>query len=154
MSTQLSYHQMSRDMTKPTKWVCPVRPVWYESSLCAQWVAKDPSILHADSEDSDQTGRMPRLIWVFAGRTLILLVLSCRGSLIYTINSPPMKLPGHQNLTLQLLWQHILWLLCSELAPGDYSLYTGIQGCAADLGMVFNTFGISLRYRFRELILF
>ena len=29
-----------------------------ESSLCAQWVAKDPSFLHADSEDSDQTGRM------------------------------------------------------------------------------------------------
>ena len=22
-----------------------------------------------DTEDSDQTGRMPRLIWVFAGRT-------------------------------------------------------------------------------------
>ena len=34
----------------------------------------------AHSEDSDQTGRMPRLIWVFAGRTLILLILSCRGS--------------------------------------------------------------------------
>ena len=33
-----------------------------ESSLCAQWVAKDPSFLHADSEDSDQTGWMPRLI--------------------------------------------------------------------------------------------
>ena len=31
-------------------------PVWSESSLCAQWVAKDPSFLHADSEDSDQTG--------------------------------------------------------------------------------------------------
>ena len=30
---------------------------------------EDPSFLHADSEDSDQTGRMPRLIWVFAGRT-------------------------------------------------------------------------------------
>ena len=29
---------------------------------CAQWVAKDPSFLHAHSEDSDQTGRMPRLI--------------------------------------------------------------------------------------------
>ena len=39
-----------------------IRPVWSESSLCAQWVAKDPSFLHADSEDSDQTGRMPRLI--------------------------------------------------------------------------------------------
>ena len=57
-------------------------PDWSESSLCAQWVEKDPSFLHADSEDSDQTGRMPRLIWVFAGRTAILLVLSCRGSLI------------------------------------------------------------------------
>ena len=34
----------------------------------------------AHSEDSDQTGRIPRLIWVFAGRTLSLLVLSCSGS--------------------------------------------------------------------------
>ena len=40
-----------------------------QSSLCAQWVAKGPRFLHADSEDSDQTGRMLRLIWVFAGRT-------------------------------------------------------------------------------------
>ena len=24
--------------------------------------------LHADSEDSDQTGRMTSLVWVFAGR--------------------------------------------------------------------------------------
>ena len=57
-----------------------IRPVWSESSLCAQWVAKDPSFLHVDSEDSDQTGPMPRLIWVFAGRTVILLVLSWGGS--------------------------------------------------------------------------
>ena len=28
----------------------------------AQWVAKDTMSLHADVEDSDQTGRMPRLI--------------------------------------------------------------------------------------------
>ena len=58
------------------------RPVWSESSLCAKWEAKDRSFLQADSEDSDQTGRMPRLIWVFAGRTAILLVLSCRGSYV------------------------------------------------------------------------
>ena len=32
------------------------------SSKCAQWVAKDPSFLHADSEGCDQTGKMPRLI--------------------------------------------------------------------------------------------
>ena len=41
------------------------------------WVLSYPL---SPSEDSDQTGRIPRLIWVFAGRTLILLVLSCRGS--------------------------------------------------------------------------
>ena len=49
-----------------------------QSSLCAQWVAKDQSFqwvakdqsfCHADIEDSDQTGWMPRLIRVFAGRT-------------------------------------------------------------------------------------
>ena len=33
-----------------------------QSSLCAQWVAKGQSFLHAESENSDQTGRMPRLI--------------------------------------------------------------------------------------------
>ena len=57
-----------------------LRPVWSMSSLCAQWAAKDPNLFHADSEDSGQTGRMSRLIWVFAGRTAILLVLSCSGS--------------------------------------------------------------------------
>ena len=34
----------------------------------SQWVAEDPMFLHADSEYSDQTGRMSMLIWVFAGR--------------------------------------------------------------------------------------
>ena len=57
-----------------------IRPIWSESSQCAQWVAKDPSFLHADSEDSGQTGRMPRLIWVIAWRTATLLVLSWGGS--------------------------------------------------------------------------
>ena len=70
---------MSHDMTKLTQWVCAQRcPGWSESwrnlgSLATHW---------AHTEDSDQTGRMPRLIWVFAGRTLTLLVLLCRGSII------------------------------------------------------------------------
>ena len=38
-------------------------------STYVQWVAKDPSFLHADSEDSDQTGQMPRLVWVLNGHT-------------------------------------------------------------------------------------
>ena len=63
---------LSRLMTKPTKWsVCPEKnqislgicPVWSVFAMGAE----DPMFLHADSEDSDQTGWMPRLIWVFAG---------------------------------------------------------------------------------------
>ena len=46
-----------------------VSPVWSEPSLCDLRIAKDQRLLHVDSEDSDQTERMPRLIWVFAGRT-------------------------------------------------------------------------------------
>ena len=65
------HHDKTNKMT-----VCPAKtqislgmPSLTESSLCAQWVAKDPIFLHADSEDSDQTGQMPSLIRVFAGRT-------------------------------------------------------------------------------------
>ena len=57
--------------------------VWSVSLLCIQWIAEDPRFLHADSDDSDQTGRMPRLIWVFAGHTVILLVLSWGGSYMF-----------------------------------------------------------------------
>ena len=42
---------MNRRTPKPTKWQ---KPTLFN---------------HADNEDSDQTRRMPRLIWVFAGRT-------------------------------------------------------------------------------------
>ena len=44
-----------------------IHPIWSESLLFAQWVAKDPNFLHADRDY--HTGWMPRLIWVFAGRT-------------------------------------------------------------------------------------
>ena len=57
-----------------------IHPVWSESSLSA-WRKLGSLATHwAHSEDSDQPGRMPRLIRVFAGRTVTLLVLSCRGS--------------------------------------------------------------------------
>ena len=59
--------KMSRGMTKPTRWVCSqrrLRSAWAsaQSSLCAHLVAKDPRFLHADREDSDQTGRIKTLI--------------------------------------------------------------------------------------------
>ena len=59
-----------------------ISPVWSESSLCTEWAAEDLRFIHEDSKDSDQIGQMPRLIWVFAGHALILLVLSCRGSFV------------------------------------------------------------------------
>ena len=69
---------MSRLMTKPTKWhvhtantqiSLGIRPVWSESSLSA-WRKLGSLATHwAHSKDSDQTGWMPRLIWVFAGCT-------------------------------------------------------------------------------------
>ena len=61
-------------------------PVCSEYWLCTQWVAKDPSFLHADSEDSDQTGRMPRLIWVFAGRTCHFVGFVMRRFILYEPN--------------------------------------------------------------------
>ena len=88
-------------MTKPTKWVRPaktqislgIRPVWSESSLSA-WRKLGSLATHwAHSKDSDQTGWMPRLIWVFAGCTVTLLVLSCCGS-------------NYTNITL---WQQPFW---------------------------------------------
>ena len=57
-----------------------MRPVWSESSLSA-WRNLGSLATHwSHSKDSDQTGWMPRVMWVFTGRTLILLVLLCRGS--------------------------------------------------------------------------
>ena len=73
---------LSRLTTKPTKWLCDQR------RLRSAW-ASAQSV--ADSEDSDQTGRMPRLIWVFAWRTVILLVVSCCGSIMLTYFSPAHK---------------------------------------------------------------
>ena len=62
--------QLSHCTTKPTKWAVRLANTHTaQSDQSLQCVAKDPSFLHVDSEDSDQTGQMPRLIWVFAGHT-------------------------------------------------------------------------------------
>ena len=71
------FRHLSRLMTKPTKWhMRPaktdqtgrirlgIRPVW-PSLRCPH----EASLHWVHSEDSDQAGRMPMLIWVFTGRT-------------------------------------------------------------------------------------
>ena len=77
---------MSRDMTKPTKWVYAqrrLRSAWAsaqsdQSSLSAWRNLGSLATYWAPSDNSDHS--LPRLIWVFAGRRLILLVFSCRCS--------------------------------------------------------------------------
>ena len=77
---------MSRDVTKPTKWVCTQRRLGWASaqsdqSLLSAWRKLGSSATHwVHIEDSWQTGQMPRLIRILPGCTLILLVLSCHGS--------------------------------------------------------------------------
>ena len=96
-----------------------VCPVWSESSLCAQWVAKGPRFLHADSEDSDQTGRMPRLVWVFAGRTLTLLSLSCRGSIVFLLKSSPLLSDQFSIVVVVVMYAddfYVLFLFLQEMA--------------------------------------
>ena len=104
-----------------------IRPVWSESSLCAQWIVKGPRFLHADSKDSDQTGWMPRLNWVFAGCTLTLLVfvmsrLIC-VSIMKNIHEFDLNLPCfHRSLCdeIRSVWGDVdeqsccgVWRLCS-----------------------------------------
>ena len=114
---------------KPTNYLCAqrwLRSAWAsvqfdQSSLCTRWVAKDPSFLHVDSEDSDQTGQMPGLIWVFAGRTVILLVLSWSGSIInvnsriWSVSSLFVKV----NSYLWLIWGDTAWR--TTLGPTDFT---------------------------------
>ena len=77
-----------------------IRPVWSESLLYA-WRNLGSLATHwAHSEESDQTGRMPRLIWVFAGCTVILLVQSWGGSFFL---SPYVA----EQYELSLNWSHI-----------------------------------------------
>ena len=96
-------------------------PVWSESSLSAWRKFGSLAIHWTHREDSDQTGRMPRLICVFAGRTLILLVLSCRDSTglynfifvpLFFLSLPHTWEKSHRIVTkVQTLWHYILQLL-------------------------------------------
>ena len=61
-----------------------IRPVWSESSLSA-WRNLGSLATHWEhSENSDQTGRVPRLLWVFTGRTLSFVMSRPIYSYMYT----------------------------------------------------------------------
>ena len=83
------YHPqyLSRLVTKPTMRLCAklrlrsalgIRPVWWVFAVHMKkpWVLSYPL-------SAQRRFWSPRRIWVFAGRTLILSVLSCRGSTFF-----------------------------------------------------------------------
>ena len=101
-----------------------------QSSLSA-WRKLGSLATHwAHSEDSDQTGRMSRLIWVFSGRTVILLVLSWGGlswSVIGTVSNLIATCHIFQYLQPELLMQTASGKLIrySQLAQSYYHLCLG-----------------------------
>ena len=105
---------LSRSMTKPTKWhVRPsktqfslgIGPVWSESSLSAWRKLGSLATNWAHSKDCNQTGPIPRLIWVFTGAQIILLVLSWGDSF------------SLKTLT-RISHYHSSVSLCSSISPG------------------------------------
>ena len=99
-----------------------IRPVWSESSLSAWRKLRSLATHWAHSEDSDQTGRMPRLIWVFAGRTATLLVLSwnCAFHVYSRIFSPAnIRLTRPCKIQTSSKWH----LHCIEMVQLVYDLY-------------------------------
>ena len=101
----------SRRTTKPTKWhVRPaktqigIRPVWSET-LLSVWRNIRPLTTHwVHSEDSDQTGWMPRLIWVFAGRTCHFVGFVVQQLIYFIFQFPSVSKPK----TLEKQYQGIL----------------------------------------------
>ena len=87
--------QMSRDMTKPTIWLCAQQRLRSASaSAQSDQILRCPLNGYLRTQSSfmqtaktDQTGRMPRLIWVFAGHTLMLVLLCCGSNVLLRLSS-------------------------------------------------------------------
>ena len=101
-SFELLIQQMSRDMTKPTKWVCTqrrLRSAWAsaqsdQSSLCTQWVAKDPQLsscrqlrLWPDWADAQADLRLRWAHTHFVGFVMSLLKLCVLNLPLYPSNT-------------------------------------------------------------------
>ena len=114
-----------------------------------------PSFLHADSKDSDQTGPMPRLVRVFTGHTLTLLVLSRDGSnvLIYTATAMAItdqNISVHGNIKLGsavIDWKYPPW------RHSNYNL-SGIKVLLTYMGLtkLTNPYALSGKYSARGTI--
>ena len=123
-------------MTKQTKWhmrptrtliSLGIRLVWSESPLSA-WRKVGSLATHwAHSEDSDQTGQtgqMPRLIWFFAGPTVVLLVLSWGGSFVVVLH---WNLLENNGSSVTVLISSILTVYVVSTALDYWHMYLGYE---------------------------
>ena len=135
-------------MTKPAKWyVRPaktrislgIRPVWSESSLSA-WRKLWSKATHWAHTD----GGWPRLIWVFAGRTFILLVVSWGGSFwlwhyMETISLVSCSLKEPYIYINQMFTKKCLWGLMGFIVLYDHEHVT--LHCVPVLSLLITFFG-------------
>ena len=137
---------MSRSRTKPTKWhVRPaktemslgIRPVWSESSLSA-WRKLGSLATHwAHSKDSDQTGRMPRLIchrWAHnhcVGFVTRRLICSPFQLLVSWFDCHSWSLPFHLNYACLCMdiWWHMSFSLRTRISVHVHAyVFRGVWG--------------------------
>ena len=119
--------------------VCPAKtqislgicPVWSESFLSAWRKLGSLAIHRAHSEDSDQTGRIPRLIWVFPGRTATELVLSCRGLIFngYEVYRKTSKNLDTKKFNYTKIW--LIWSNASKQCRRNGKQYRRSSDCSS-----------------------
>ena len=116
---------------RPAKFQISLRisEVWPESSLGTFWIAKDAKFLQADKEESHQTARMRKLIWVFVRRInqkVRFLMLRQNITKTYLCNFDPLKLhfyivklglTGVYIIFLISSQKHRLWVLVRTASP-------------------------------------
>ena len=90
------------------------RPVRSESSLCAQWAAKDPSFLHADSEDwSDWADAKADLSLRWAHTHFVDFVMSRLICIIIRHHYPPVTTSNDNCYSIHMGNNGCSWLLAA-----------------------------------------
>ena len=103
------------------------------------WVLSYP---RTHSEDSDQTGRMPRLIWVFSGRTATLLVLSWGGSIVTGNGTSFFFIPRQSLKPMKTKISHNMWAFGKGTLTLKFTIWASISE--------FGTYRLCEQRRFRR----
>ena len=83
-----------------------------QSICCALYGKLKTQSFFFDSEDSDQTGRMPRLIWVFAKRTFHFVGFGVRWLVLFY----PMKSNSLPSMVNCIRWPYFIYNLIGNFA--------------------------------------